>query len=328
MTRQQPFAVLLNPHARRVNSQVRGRVEELVDPEHVYVSESLGRADELIEHIVDRGYGTVFSGGGDGTAHRLFDGLPAQDWPRVGILRFGTGNGLAQMVSSGNPFCDLRTHLSNPSQDSYRLGLCEAEGVRFAFAGIGLDAAILNDYNLLRRSFGAFFRSIQSLGGYLLATFGITAPRLISRRIRGIETEVRVTNLGHASRIEVGPDGGRVTREYGPGDVLYEGPIRGSLFGTCPYYGYNLKVLPFAGVDPNRFHLRLVNVPTHELVLSARKVWKGTLMHGGLHDFHVDNVHLEFSEPMPYQLGGEPRGMRDEITITMSGRAVDLVRFI
>lgn len=332
MSSESHFAVLLNPNARRVRDAVRDRITELVDPDDVFVSHDEREAEAIAATIRARGYDTVFTGGGDGTVTQFINTLPQGDHTRIGILRLGTGNAMAEIVSSGDPMSDLRTYVDNPSSDSYDLHLCEADGTRFAFAGLGLDAAILNDFEALRSRFGRgpMRKLVQNIGGYLAATFGITVPRMLGRWARRQQTLVRVTNLGadaHAIASD-GHSGGQLGRAFAAGEVMYEGPVNGVLFGTCPFYGYRLKALPYAGVDPTRFHLRLSNVPTARLIAGMHSLWKGTLQHPGLLDFHAQRVKVELSEPMPYQLAGEPRGFREELEVGLSGEHVDLVRFI
>lgn len=322
------IAVLLNPNARRVSAKALSRVSELVDPKHVYVTASERDADDVASRILNSEYTTVFAGGGDGTVTRLFNKLPADHAPHVGILRLGTGNAMAEIVSSGNPYADLRTFVENPHSQHYSLPLCEAEGTRFAFAGLGVDAAVLNDYHLLHGRLGRGGRPLRNVAGYMVAGFGITAPRLLARWLRRMQTQVRVTNLGRPAQVlATGLGGGSVTKTIKTGDVLYEGPFRQVAFGTCPYYGYGLRALPFAGIDPGRFHLRVSNVSSARMAFSLRKVWSGEIQHPKLHDFLAEQVRLEFSDDVPYQLAGEAMGSRRELTVGLSGQAVDLVRF-
>ncbi len=326
------FAVLLNPNAKRVSPSVCNRIGEIVHPDHVFLSENEDDASHLVDRILNRGYETVFTGGGDGTVTQFINMLPEGEAnPRLGILRLGTGNAMAGIVSSGNPLVDLRTYASNPTSDAYHLSLCESEGTRFAFAGLGLDAAILNDYHALQTRFtGSAFESLlHNVGGYVAATFGVTIPRMMKRWLQRRNTQVRITNAGGpAYAIQRTPQGGQVGKLYTAGDVLYEGPVNAVMFGTCPYYGYNIRMLPFAGLDDHRFHLRVSNMPTARIVGNARRMWRGVIDHPELYDFQVDKVQMSFSEPMPYQLAGEAMGHRDELTVGRSGSSVDLVRFI
>lgn len=326
------FAVLLNPNAKRVSQSVCNRIGEIVHPDHLFMSESEDAAGDLVDEILSRGYDTVFTGGGDGTVTQFINMLPeGKSNPRVGILRLGTGNAMAGIVSSGNPLVDLRTYAQNPTRDAFHLGLCESEGTRFAFAGVGLDAVILNDYRAMKARLrgGMFERLIHNAGGYVASTFGVTVPRMMMRWLRRQKTQVRITNIGAPSyAIERTSRGGQMGTLFDTGAVLYEGPANAVMFGTCPYYGYNIRMLPFAGLDEARFHLRVSDVPTPALIGNIGRIWKGTIDHSKLLDFQVERVHMQFSEPMPYQLAGEAMGYRDELTVGRSRSAVDLVRFI
>lgn len=326
-----PFAVLLNPNAKRVSRNVRDRIADIVHPDHVYVSQSESEAPRVVEAILERGYDTVFAGGGDGTVTQFINMLPEGESPRLGILRLGTGNAMAGIVSSGDPLVDLRTFASNPSADAYNLSLCESEGVRFAFAGLGLDAHILNDYRMMKSRLKSplFQRALHNVAGYWVSCLGVTVPRMLSRWIRRQQTQVTIRNVGDDSYgIDRTKFGGKVGRSFKYGEILYQGPANAVMFGTCPYYGYNIKMLPFAGLETNRFHLRVSNIPSGRVLVNSHKMWKGTLEHSQLWDFHADRVHMSFSEPMPYQLAGEAMGYRDELTVGLSGSSVDLVRFI
>lgn len=326
------FAVLLNPNARRVSQGVCDRISELVDPEHVYVSDDEELAPELLHAIMEKGYDTVFAGGGDGTVTSLINHLPdGEGSPRVGILKLGTGNAMAEIVSSGDPMVDLRTFTANGSTENYQLDLCEAEGTRFAFAGLGVDASILNDYREVKRRFGrGVLRPVlQNVGGYFAATFTMTIPRIFSRWVKRHKVMVSIVNVGAtAHAIEPDEIGGRVGRTYEPGEVLFEGPANTVLFGTCPFYGYRMKMLPYAGLEPGRFHLRVSNVPIGTLLSRLSSLWRGTFRHPKMADFHADRVRIKFSEPVPYQMAGEAMGYRTEITVGMAQDAIDLVRFI
>jgi len=325
------FAVLLNPNARMVNNRVARRINELVDPTDVFVSHSPDEASSVMREIAGRGYGTVFTGGGDGTVTNFINRYPTYgtDDARIGILRLGAGNAMSEIVSSGDPLSDLRQYIANPSADSTELALCESEGTRFAFASMGLDAQILTDYQRLHARFGRLAGGLENVGGYMAAAFGLTLPRLLARRLRRQQLQVRVVNTG-AEAYAITTDGrgnGTVGKTFAPGEVLYEGPVNRALFGTCPFYGYRVSALPFAGLRNDRFHLRLSNVSPGRMLWGLRKIWKGTFRHDELHDFHVERAQLEFSEPVPYMRAGEVQGFRETMSVGMAERPVELVRF-
>ena len=333
MAIQANYAVLLNTNARRVSDGVREQISEIIDPSHVFSSGDRSEATDAIQKILELGYGTVFTAGGDGTVHQFINAVrDLDDIPRIGVLGLGTGNALAEIVSSGDPLSDLYNYVANPSDDTYSLPLCEVDGTTFAFGGVGIDAHILNDYSRLNeRASGTPARGLfRNVGGYITATVAMTIPRMMGQWVQRKKIRLRVTNLSErAYTIRNGDgNGGVVAAEHNRGDVLYDGPANTAIFGTCPFYGYRMKMLPYAGIDPRMFHIRVSNVPTTKLVANARALWNGTLNDLQLWDFQADAVHLEFSEPMPVQLAGDAFGYRKEMTVRMAPQAVDLVRFI
>ncbi|PKN57085.1 MAG: hypothetical protein CVU56_12910 [Deltaproteobacteria bacterium HGW-Deltaproteobacteria-14] len=324
-------AVLVNPHADRTRGDLAARIAEIVSPEHVFVSDTNDAYDDLVARLLDRGYDTVFTAGGDGTVNRFINALPtASAPPRIGVLPLGAGNGLASVTSGGgatDPLTDLKNYIANPTTDTVRLSLCEAEGTRFAFAGLGLDAAALSDFRGLLGSVGKqgpLHRLLNGRGGYLTAVFAVTFPRrLFAKRV-----QVRAINLGAPAQVVRQSDNGAsVIATIGTGETLYEGPANATALGTAPFFGHRFRLLPFAGLDPQRFHLRISAVAPTRLLASIKSVRRGTFTHPALHDFLADRVRLEYSEPVPYQLAGELMGDRQTLEIAVSPGAVDLVRF-
>ena len=61
------LAVVLNKNAKSVSAPVQRVISQLVPASHVFVSESREHGREIAHEIVDRGYRTVATGGGDGT---------------------------------------------------------------------------------------------------------------------------------------------------------------------------------------------------------------------------------------------------------------------
>jgi len=323
-------AVLVNPHADRARGDLAERIAEIVPPEHVFVSDSTESYDELVASLLSRGYETVFTAGGDGTVNRFINALPDVEAPRIGVLPLGAGNGLASVTTGGgatDPLTDLRNYCLNPTTDTVRLSLCEAEGTRFAFAGLGLDAAALSDFRGLLGSVGKrgpLHRLFNGRGGYLTAVFAVTFPRrLFAKRV-----QVRAINLGAPAHV-VRPsrDGADVVSTVATGETLYEGPANATVLGTAPYFGHRFRLLPFAGLDPARFHLRISAVAPTRLLTSIASVRKGTFSHPALHDFLAERVRLEFSEPVPYQMAGDLMGERETLEVGVSPGAIDLVRF-
>ncbi|TNF24479.1 MAG: hypothetical protein EP329_24845 [Deltaproteobacteria bacterium] len=323
-------AVLVNPHADRARGDLAERIAEIIPPEHVFVSDSNESYDDLVGDLLSRGYDTVFTAGGDGTVNRFINALPTASPPRIGVLALGAGNGLASVTSgciATDPLTDLRNYVLNPTTDSIRLSLCEAEGTRFAFAGLGLDAAALSDFRGLLGTVGKkgpLHRLLNGRGGYLTAVFAVTFPRrLFAKRVH-----VRATNLGAPAHVvRLSDQGADVVATLPTGATIYEGPANATVLGTAPYFGHRFRLLPFAGLDPQRFHLRISAVAPTRLLAGIASIRKGTFSHPALHDFLVERVRLEYSEPVPYQLAGDLMGERQTLEVGVSPGAVDLVRF-
>ncbi|MFH1531290.1 MAG: diacylglycerol kinase family protein [Pseudomonadota bacterium] len=325
------FAVILNANAKRVSREVEELIGEVVPPEDLYLSSSSEEAASITEEIVNKGYGVVFAGGGDGTVMDFLDQIsrvaPARR-PAVGILKLGTGNAMSRLVSSGNVFADLKTFSATTPRDVFSLGLLEAEGRRFPFAGLGLDAEILNDYRILKRAAhsGLMKRLAQSVSGYFVAFFIKTLPRMLGRAVLRHHPRVRAIALDEPVLL-VAPDGTEI-RRYASGETFYEGNAISSFAGTVPYYGYGLKILPLAGTDPQRMHLRIADIAVLRALVNLRPLWRGNYVGTGLHNFLASSVRLEFDREMPFQIGGDAEGLRQSVEFRMVPEAVRLLHLL
>ena len=150
----QDVAVLLNAQARGVTPSVVRTITAQLPPESVFVSSSLDEAEAATHEIMSKGYRTVLTGGGDGTLVNFLnhsieyiervgeDG----DYPLIGILKLGTGNGIGSYVGAEGYLPDLHKIVRSGWANRQRLSLIKVEGRYCHFSGFGLDAAILNDY--------------------------------------------------------------------------------------------------------------------------------------------------------------------------------------
>lgn len=326
------FAVVLNRNAKRVTEKVEELSGELVHPDDLFLSSSALDSQSIARTIVERRYDAVFAGGGDGTVMHLINQLaqyPLEQQPAVGILKLGTGNAMARMVSSGNLEGDLKTYISSSTRETVNLSLVETEGQRCPFTGLGLDAEILNDYKSVKETMGQnpiLKPVLQNVGGYFLSCFSRTIPRRTRDAIAHNRRVITVTVArGQASRLNAE---GKSIREYREGDILYEGPAMVVMAGTIPYYGYGLKVLPFASLDPNRFHLRVADLTTMDALIKLPAIWKGASFDGGLHEFLAESVELTFTEPAPFQIGGDAAGFRDKVRFDIVPNAVRLLKLL
>src|SRR6202165_961616 len=166
-------AVLLNANAKSVTESLRRELENFVPPEDVFYSRTLDDAQGIARTVIDRGYRTVLTGGGAatfvayvncileeaargvrrsgaaGSAALRLAPAPAQ-LPRFGVLKLGTGNSLADYSgASGRRLGvveDILRARSGEVSVARPLHLLSHEGKRAPFAGLGIDAAVLNDY--------------------------------------------------------------------------------------------------------------------------------------------------------------------------------------
>jgi diacylglycerol kinase family enzyme len=333
---QRDYAVVLNAYAKRVTPRVVTELSHIVPPQHLHVTRSLDEGREVCRELLHSGVQTVFTGGGDGTVTELVNRFlderdqraPEGRIPDIGILRLGTGNALAELVSSRDYRVDLKNFLGNRHRDTQVLPLVAGEGRRFPFAGLGWDAELLNDYVALKQhAHGPVLEPVvASVAGYFAALFAYTIPRRAARLINPQQRIVRVTNLGREATL-VGL-GGKELGTVASGALLYEGPAQCIIVGTCPFYGYGMKVLPFARPGSSRMQLRIATLSLGKLLGSLPSVWRGTYDGPGMIDALVDRVRVETSEPMPYQEAGDARGMRSSVEFSLSPHQVQLLRFI
>src|SRR6202165_3375927 len=251
-------AVLLNANAKSVTESLRREVENFVPPEDVFYSRTLDDAQGIARTVIDRGYRTVLTGGGDGTfvgyvnclfeqaqqpagAHLrgAFKLLPipahAVELPRFGVLKLGTGNAVADFSgASGRRLGvveDILRARSGEVSIARALHLLSHDGKRAPFAGLGIDAAVLNDYVSVRDRLG------PGGLGYFCSIVGKTLPRFLLQR--GVPM-VEVVNLGGRAQ-QLGPDGKRIGRDIERGEIIYRGPCKIAAVGTVPNYGFGFQ---------------------------------------------------------------------------------------
>lgn len=327
-------AVLLNANAKRVSHRVHNALRHVVPEDDLFLSRSVADARNIARTVVDRQYRTVFTGGGDGTfvsfVTEILDALREKAFahlPRFGVLKLGTGNALAGMVgaTAGEGILDdvLRARAGEvPSVR--RLDLIQTEGRLTPFAGIGLDAAILNDYCAMKKRLGD--GKLKKLGtgapGYALAVATRTLPHYLVHRKT---PEIEVIN-GNGLATLLGPDG-KPVREFEPGEVLFRGPASMCASSTVPFYGFNFKMFPFAGLVPGRMQLRVSNLKPMTALAHIDSIWKGNFRHKDVTDFLVQDVIVRANEKLPLQVGGDGEGYRDEIRFGVAQRPIELVDF-
>jgi diacylglycerol kinase family enzyme len=350
-SKHERVAILLNANAKAVSESLRRELESFVPPEDVYFSRSFDDARAIARTVLDRGYRTVLTGGGDGTfvgyANCIIDEAGrgrgggrtrggaalklaplARRLPRFGVLKLGTGNALAEFSGSSarrvGVVEDILRARSGEVAATRELHLLQHEGKCAPFAGLGLDAAVLNDYVQVRSSLQEGKLRLAGLGGlgYFWAIAGRTIPRfLMERQVPNVE----VINLGAPAQ-QVGPDGSAIGRPIGRGEILYRGPCRIAAAGTVPCYGFGFRIFPHALRSPGRFQLRLTALSIPRLIANVPAIWRGQTP-SGLLDFHCEKVAVRFDREMPLQVGGDAEGYRREVVLSMAAEAIQLLDF-
>jgi diacylglycerol kinase family enzyme len=337
-------AVLLNANARSVSDALKRELENFVPHEDLYYSRCFDEARTIARQVLDKGYRTVLTGGGDGTfvgyVNCLFEqaqeprGVTANaalklapvpayalELPRFGVLKLGTGNAVADYSgASGRRLGVVEDILRTRSGEvsvARPLHLLAHEGKRAPFAGLGIDAAVLNDYVQVKERLG------PGGFGYFCSVVGKTLPAYALQR--GVPN-VEVVNLGGRAQ-QLGPDGKPLGREFGRGEVLYRGPCKIAAVGTVPNYGFGFRIFPYALRAPGRFQLRLTAIGVPKILANLRTLWRGGPAPAGILDFHCDKVRIRFDREMPLQVGGDAEGYRREVIFEMAERPLDLLDF-
>ncbi len=314
-------AVLLNARARGVTPRVVSSIEQHLPPESVFVSSTLDEAEEYTREIMSRGYHKVLTGGGDGTLmsflnHSLSYSDDEGEYPLIGVLKLGTGNGIGEYIGAESYLSDLRQMTGTTLSRRQRISLVEVDGTFCPFAGFGLDAAILNDYKGVKDTWaGQRFR-------YALSVPTLSIPKQMTfRRQYPLAT---VVNVG-ATAYRIGEDGQPTGQPIEAGETIYRGPAQLLSAGTTPYYGYGFKMFPYVERRPGKMQLRISKITTAETLAHLPAIWRGTHRSKNILDFWVESAHVVFDEDLPFQIGGDAAGNRRDVTFTLSEKTVDLI---
>lgn len=327
--RENRVAVVLNARAKRVSARVYKAFQAIVPPEDLFYSRTLEEAKDHAKAIVEQRYGTVMVGGGDGTVTNTMNLLlraseragraPLRPTlPDIGVLRLGTGNGLAAFAGAGEPKDDVLRAIMGERPAAHPLALVEdaSSGWVFPFASVGYDAQILNDYVELCSSSKSGIGQVmtKSLAGYFYAL----GTRTIPHELRSSRAHVRIVATGRSSIIDPETDE-EIPLERGA--TLFEGTARSISAATSPYYGYAMCIHPFARRRSDRFHLRISTASIPYLLVRLPSLWRGTLRTPQIVDFLTEAVRIESTVPMPLQMAGDACGHATSLELRLSERA-------
>jgi diacylglycerol kinase family enzyme len=329
----QRIAVVVNGNAKNVTAEVISTLDQILLGGDLFVSRSLDEADDIARVLVSRGYGTVLTGGGDGTFSVMVTKVFAEaerqhtELPRFGFLKLGTGNALAHVVgASGSGGRDLAADIRRLREDagSREIGLVQVGQELAPFCGFGIDALVLEDYDALKRSLAGTLLERLGTGpvGYTISSLTRSLPRSLVRR----PTRCVIINRG-AECYRVGQRGISTGAPIANGEVVFEGPARLVGVATIPYYGYGFRAFPFAEERADRMHLRISNLSAPAVARHFRSIWRGEYQGSQIFDFLVQDIEIRMAAPTPFQIGGDFRCEASEMRVSLAPRRIRLVDF-
>ncbi len=325
-------AVVVNGNAKSVTEEVISILDQILRGTDLFVSRDLDEAKEIATKLVERGYSTVLTGGGDGTfTVMVTEVVRAADAagkprPRFGYLKLGTGNALAHVVgATGRRALAADIRRLRDEAGSRKIGLVEVDGLLAPFCGFGADAEVLRDYGLVKERLARTPLKPFAAGplSYLVSSMTRTAPNFLLRRM----PHCRVTNLGPEA-LRLGENGRVIGRPIQAGEVVYEGPARIVAASTIQYYGFGLRMFPFAEDRSDRMSLRISTLGPGEFIANMRSIWKGEYHDSSnMLDYLVKEVRVEMDPSTPFQIGGDVVDERDQANLRLSDKPIRLVDF-
>lgn len=330
----QRIAVVVNGNAKNVTEDVISTLDQILLGGDLFVSRRIEDARQIAETLVERGYGTVLTGGGDGTFTTMVTEVvhaarrKNRKLPRFGLLKLGTGNALAWVVGASHAkgkglSADIQRLMNDAGSREIRL--VEVEGYLTPFAGLGADAQVLGDYNLTKRRLGRTpLRSVATGPfGYAVAAVTRSLPGYLLKKM----PHFRVINDGGAA-YRVGEKGAIIGRAIEQGETIFEGPARLCAMSTIPYYGFGFRMFPFADERADRMQLRLSSMSPTLFVRHFGAIWRGEYHSPDvMFDYLVERVVIECDPPLAFQIGGDAHGERARVAARITPEPIRLVDF-
>ena len=308
------YAVLLNALAKGWNGELHHKIQRLVPSRDLYLTDDFRQAEHTIDSLLKQDYDIIFTGGGDGTIMFLVNAIEEriragdidrEEAPPVGVLRMGSGNAIATYLGTESATTKLEALRAGAPVAVHSLNMIEGSRGLFPFAGIGWDAEVLNDYEDFKDAVRdtALEPYTTGMPGYAASIASRTIPRVLQLK----PVDVRVTNRGdHAVKID---QSGEVLEEYGPGDVLFDGTAQTVATAAVSYWGYGIRMFPYATLKWGYTMLRCFNGSVHRILAHLPSFWEGRFPEGDCVDFLYKDVEIEtHGRALPYQVTGEGAG--------------------
>jgi diacylglycerol kinase family enzyme len=330
----QRIAVVVNGNAKSVNDEVIDTLDQILSAGELFVSRRVEEGRYIARALVERGYGTVLLGGGDGTFTVMVSDIVREarrlgkQPPRFGLLKLGTGNALAWVVgASAVKRGGLQVDIARLRQDagSRPVRLIEVEEYLAPFCGFGIDALVLRDYNQVKSAIarGPLRHLVPGPLAYVISSTTKSLPAFLFRPV----PHIRVVNDG-ADAYRLGEKGSIVGRPIHKGEVIYEGRARIASVSTIPYYGFGFRCFPFAEERADRMNLRISKINSFQVAANFPSIWKGQYENlEVVFDYLVEKITVETDPATEFQIGGDPVGKRRKVHLELSPEPIRLVDF-
>jgi diacylglycerol kinase family enzyme len=314
--------VVVNGNARSVTADVLATLDEVLDSGDIFLSRRIEDSDSIARTLLDRGYGTILTAGGDGTFTVIVTAVVKEarrrgaPLPRFGLLRLGTGNSLAWVLGAskagkgGRGARALTVDLARLRADagSRMLRLVEVDGVLSPFCGFGVDANVLKRYGETKKLLAR--GPLRPLSSGLFAYGVATVTRVFPEYLVKPLPHCRAINRGSDVH-RIGKRGALIGAPIKKGSIIYEGPATIAAVSTIPYYGFGLRLFPYADERPDRMQLRISTAATIPFIRNVREIWRGEWDDPEyMFDYYVDAVDIEMDPPTSFQIGGDVRDDR------------------
>jgi diacylglycerol kinase family enzyme len=336
------FAFSMNGNAGKLTRRVRERVNVRFGNEaDIYVSHSLEQAANNVRRIVENKNGVFINMAGDGglfhhynmIEEQLQNGFAGQEHPIYGGVNLGTGNAVGNHLGYKKTFEQidyaLKTDISElPIKEIPLIEITasndeEEHTSYFPFCGMGWDAMVLDNYNILKKGVG-------NLGaiGYFVAGMG-TFVQVLMGKSTDIEISLPSGNLKKIVDDEV------VEGSLEPGAVLLEGEnINVTGVSTVPEYGSGMRAFPFSDLANENELMHLRAFTGNKVYTGARlfahtfSIMNGTYRSDIVKDFLTDEVQFRYTgngEGTAYQVAGESLGKFPLVTCRMSDKKLRMI---
>lgn len=333
------IAVVLNRNASRVNNQVLRGLASIIGKENIYYTKKVDQVEGAVADILERGFDLIFCGGGDGTivgvvtaavdvSSRIVSNGGPISIPTIGILKMGTGNAWAWATGVDGGLKQIERIRNGEEYSKATFDLLSVKGRLCPFAGMGIDAQVLNDYYDLMRKLhkSPLKRFFVGLNGYIFSSLTKSIPAVKAMTKGGKSPEVEITFTGDKT-FKLNRKGHFESLEDVMDGAVFRSRANIVACGTIPYFGYAFRAFPLAEAMSGTMHLRIANVRPAEAIRNVPRLWRGTYNGPEFIDFLTDAVNIKFDREMPLEVGGDPHGYTSEIDFEVPEFKVNVISY-